>query len=98
MNNHGIFHRFGQSGKATLPYHIGAAIAVTAWGAAFINTKVLLEHGLNPVEIYIYRFIIAYLCVLVLCPKLNGMGLLQHPIFIKWKKMKLAIIFMTEKF
>lgn len=69
MNNHGIFHRFGQSGKATLPYHIGAAIAVTAWGAAFINTKMLLEHGLTPVEIYIYRFVVAYLCVLVLCPK-----------------------------
>lgn len=69
MNKGGIFHRFGHSGKPTLPYHIGAAIAVTAWGAAFINTKVLLSHGLNPVEIYVYRFIIAYLCVLVLCPK-----------------------------
>lgn len=52
-----------------LPYHIGALIAVTAWGIAFINTKILLNAGLNAVEIYIYRFIIAYLCVLIICPQ-----------------------------
>ena len=52
-----------------LIYHIGALIAVTAWGIAFINTKVLLQHGLGAVEIYIYRIIIAYLGVLIICPK-----------------------------
>lgn len=52
-----------------LIYHIGALVAVIAWGIAFINTKVLLQHGLGAVEIYIYRIIVAYLCVLVVCPK-----------------------------
>lgn len=52
-----------------LIYHIGALIAVTAWGIAFINTKVLLQHGLGAVEIYVYRIIVAYLCVLLVCPK-----------------------------
>lgn len=58
-------HRRGSS----LIYHIGALIAVIAWGIAFINTKVLLQAGLSAVEIYVYRFIIAYLCVFIVCPK-----------------------------
>lgn len=63
--------RFASPGGSTpnLLYHIGAFIAVTAWGVAFINTKVLLQLGLGAVEIYIYRFIIAYLLVLLICPK-----------------------------
>ncbi len=54
---------------SSIIYHIGAFLAVTAWGVAFINTKVLLQHGLNAVEIYIYRFIIAYLFVFLICPR-----------------------------
>ncbi len=68
MNNNGIYSRIHNRG-ASLTYHIGALIAVTAWGIAFINTKVLLNSGLSAVEIYVYRFIIAYICVFLLCPK-----------------------------
>lgn len=50
-----------------LIYHAGAAVAVTAWGVSFISTKVLLESGLSPIEIYIYRFAIAYLALLLFC-------------------------------
>ncbi len=52
-----------------LKYHLGALLAVTAWGIAFINTKILLQAGLSAVEIYVYRIVIAYLCVLVVCPR-----------------------------
>ncbi|MDE6452997.1 MAG: DMT family transporter [Muribaculaceae bacterium] len=45
--------------------HLGALLAVTMWGVSFVSTKVLLENGMHPVEVYVYRFIIAY--VLVLC-------------------------------
>lgn len=58
-------HRRGSN----LSFHIGTLVAVTAWGIAFINTKVLLQHGLSAVEIYVYRFVIAYLCMFVLCPR-----------------------------
>ena len=47
--------------------HIGALITVTAWGVSFISTKVLLNNGLGPAEIYIYRFILAYLLILIVC-------------------------------
>ncbi|MCH5319303.1 MAG: DMT family transporter [Paramuribaculum sp.] len=49
--------------------HVAALIAVTAWGASFIATKVLLNNGLSPVEIYIYRFLLAYLFTFLVCPK-----------------------------
>ncbi len=45
--------------------HLGALLTMTAWGVAFISTKVLLENGLNPVEIYVYRFSIAYILLLI---------------------------------
>lgn len=53
----------------SLMIHVGALIAVSAWGAAFISTKVLINNGLNAVEIYIYRFLLAYVLTLLLCPK-----------------------------
>lgn len=49
--------------------HLGALLAVIMWGVAFISTKVLLEHGFRPAEIYIYRFILAYILVLSICHK-----------------------------
>ncbi len=53
---------------SSLRYHIGAILAASAWGAAFISTKVLLQHGLSAVEIYVLRFVIAYVFTLCICP------------------------------
>lgn len=47
-------------------YHVGAAIAILAWGASFIFTKVLMTSGFNPVEVYIFRCLIAYFVLLTL--------------------------------
>ncbi len=69
MNNNRIFHQSKRHTSSNLVYHIGALIAVVAWGAAFINTKELLGEGLSAVEVYVYRFIIAYVCVFLICPK-----------------------------
>ena len=69
MHNKSIFTRSMRPKGSTLLYHIGALVAVTAWGIAFINTKILLQYGLSAVEVYIYRFIIAYLCVFLMCPR-----------------------------
>lgn len=55
--------------SASILAHIGALITVTAWGVSFVSTKVLLENGLGPAEIYIYRFILAYLLILIVCHK-----------------------------
>ncbi|MCM1520468.1 MAG: DMT family transporter [Lachnoclostridium sp.] len=50
-------------------YHLGAVLIVLAWGISFVSTKVLLENGLHPIEIYIYRFLLAYLFMLIISHK-----------------------------
>lgn len=57
------------SQSANFICHIGALIAVSMWGGSFVATKVLINNGLGPVEIYIYRFILAYVLVLIGCHK-----------------------------
>ena len=45
--------------------HLGALLAVCAWGTSFLSTKVLMnEGGMTPVEVYVYRFSLAYLILL----------------------------------
>ncbi|MCM1532001.1 MAG: DMT family transporter [Bacteroides sp.] len=50
-------------------YHLLALGIVTVWGSTFVSTKLLLNHGLNPQEIFFYRFLLAYLLMAVCYPK-----------------------------
>ena len=45
-------------------YHLLAIATIAIWGVTFVNTKVLLHAGLDPLEIFVLRFAIAYLCLL----------------------------------
>ncbi len=60
--------RGGRESSKLLSYLAGL-IAVSAWGASFISTKVLLNNGLNAVEIYLYRCLLAYLLIFLFCPR-----------------------------
>ena len=45
--------------------HLGALFTVSAWGTSFIFTKILMEDAsLSPIEVYVYRFGLAYLFLL----------------------------------
>lgn len=50
-------------------YHIMALVTVAIWGTTFVSTKVLLQHGLSPTEILLYRFLLAYISIWFFCPK-----------------------------
>lgn len=50
-------------------YHLIAILVVAIWGLTFISTKVLINHGLTPQEIFLYRFLVAYLGIWVISPK-----------------------------
>lgn len=52
-----------------LKYHILAIITICIWGTTFISTKVLMNDGLSPVEIFLYRFLLAYICIWFFSPK-----------------------------
>ena len=54
--------------KVLLFQFITAAV-VTIWGVTFVSTKVLLQHGLGPMDIMFYRFVIAYCCILAISHK-----------------------------
>lgn len=45
--------------------HLGALLCITMWGISFVSTKVLLDNGMRPVEIYVYRFTLAYILLLI---------------------------------
>lgn len=46
--------------------NLAGAITITMWGLSFISSKVLLDAGMGPVEIYIYRFTLAYILILII--------------------------------
>ena len=48
-------------------FHLTAVLTVCIWGSTFIATKTLINQGLTPVEIFTYRFSLAYLCLLAFC-------------------------------
>jgi len=42
-------------------YYLIALIIVVIWGITFISTKVLVNNGLSPEDIFLYRFLAAYI-------------------------------------
>ena len=45
-------------------FHLVAFITVAIWGSTFVFTKMLLQNGLSPAQIFTLRFIIAYVLLL----------------------------------
>lgn len=50
-------------------YHLIAIFVVGIWGLTFISTKVLIRHGLSPQEIFLLRFLMAYLGIWFISPR-----------------------------
>lgn len=45
--------------------HIGALVTMGAWGTSFLSSKVLMVNGgFTPVEVFVYRFVFAYIILL----------------------------------
>ncbi len=49
--------------------HIVALVVVMIWGGTFVNTRVLIDKGLSPEEIYVLRTLLAYVCIWFISPK-----------------------------
>lgn len=50
-------------------YHLLAIAVVVVWGLTYISTKVLIQHGLHPHEIFFYRFLVAYAGIWLIAPR-----------------------------
>lgn len=55
--------------RSHLGYHVVGALVVLIWGCTFVNSKVLLQHGLQAHEIFALRFLFAYLCIWFISPR-----------------------------
>jgi len=55
--------------QPTWQYHIVALITAVIWSTTFVSTKTLLNHGLTPENIFLYRFLLAYSGILTVARK-----------------------------
>ena len=55
--------------KKNYTYHLTAICTIAIWGLTFISTKVLIEYGLSPQEIFLLRFLMAYVGVWFISPR-----------------------------
>ena len=49
-----------------LPWHLLALAVVAVWGVTFVSTKTLISAGLDPAEIFVVRFSMAYIGIWIL--------------------------------
>lgn len=50
--------------RGNIIYHVIAFMTVAVWGTTFISTKLLIQNGLSPAQIFTARFLIAYILML----------------------------------
>ncbi|MDP4277597.1 MAG: DMT family transporter [Bacteroidota bacterium] len=44
-------------------YHVIALLTIAVWGTTYVVTKILLSYGLSPAEIFLCRFLLAYVAI-----------------------------------
>lgn len=89
-----------------LPAHLGALLVVTIWGTTFVSSKILLNSGLFAADIFLYRFMMAYVCMCILSHKrmwadcwldelaLLGMGIMGGSLYFLTENV--ALMFSTS--
>ena len=50
-------------------WHLTAVVVVGIWGLTFISTRVLIDNGLTPQEIFLLRFLMAYIGLWFISPR-----------------------------
>lgn len=51
--------------KTNIGYHLMAIATMVMWGVTFVSTKILIINGLSPAEIFLLRFILAWICMFI---------------------------------
>ncbi len=57
------------SSRRTFLFHLLAFAIVCIWGTTFVSSKVLINNGLRPLDVFFYRFLIAYVCIWIISPR-----------------------------
>ncbi len=64
-----------------LIYHMMALFTICIWGTTFVSTKILLEL-FSPLEIMFYRFIITYMTLIIIYPKIHKTSFKEEGAFV----------------
>jgi len=73
-----------------------AILTILIWGTTFISTKILLTE-LSPEEILAYRFFIAFLILIIICPKnFRFLPLKEEMIFVLLGASGISLYYWTE--
>ena len=75
--------------------HAAAIITIFVWGVTFISTKILLT-GFLPVEILFCRFVIGYLALFAICPRLLPYGGLREAYFVAAGLTGICLYYLLE--
>lgn len=59
----------GKNGTPGIIVYVIAFVIVVIWGCTFVQTKILINSGLRPDEIFLFRFTLAYILILPLAGK-----------------------------
>ena len=54
--------------RVSMKGHLAALFTISIWATTYISTKILLE-VFRPIEILVFRFIMGYLVLILVCPK-----------------------------
>ncbi|MBP5770320.1 MAG: DMT family transporter [Bacteroidaceae bacterium] len=60
-----IRHQLRHVVPSKIGYHFLAFLTIVIWGSTFVFTKMLLQNGLSPAQIFTLRFIVAYVLMLI---------------------------------
>ena len=77
-------------------YYFLALLCVAIWGTTFVSTKILILNGLNPEEIILVRYGLAYLCLLPFTRRWKADGWKDELLIVLLSVMGGTIYFMTE--
>jgi drug/metabolite transporter (DMT)-like permease len=70
--------KISRRGSASAWVHLAATLTIIFWGMSFAGSKVLLDNGFSPVQVYVGRCLIAYVLLLLMSRGSLRAHSLQH--------------------
>lgn len=64
-----IGNKLERTGSAGWLSHVVALTVIMIWGGTFVNTRLLINRGISPEEIFVLRSALAYVCLWFISPK-----------------------------
>lgn len=52
-----------------IKFHLLAIFVVSVWGSTFVCSRILIQAGIDPATLFIYRFLISYIVIWFISPR-----------------------------